>query len=156
MALAHKRKAKPTDEKFDRELADLPQPLRWREFMMRVEAVIFAATSPVPRATLAALVGDGLHVGVVGVHGLEVGVGHHVLRHVAANAGEARPAARTRARGHDAQGVPTWSRSTIANFSASGTAILVSGISTIGGIAPRSSVIERPARWTLRIRRIAA
>jgi segregation and condensation protein B len=50
------RRAKPKTG-FDRELADLPAPLRWREFMMRVEAVIFAASKPVRREPLAALVG---------------------------------------------------------------------------------------------------
>jgi chromosome segregation and condensation protein ScpB len=44
-------------QQYDRELADLPEPLRRREFMMRVEAVIFAASKPVMRETLAALVG---------------------------------------------------------------------------------------------------
>jgi chromosome segregation and condensation protein ScpB len=43
---------------FDRELADLPAPLRWREFMMRVEAVIFASSKPVMRETLAPLIGS--------------------------------------------------------------------------------------------------
>jgi segregation and condensation protein B len=43
---------------FDRELSDLPAPARWREFMMRVEAVIFAASQPVTRETLAAVVGS--------------------------------------------------------------------------------------------------
>ncbi len=41
----------------DTELADLPQALRWREWMLRVEAVIFAASEPVTRETLAGLVG---------------------------------------------------------------------------------------------------
>jgi segregation and condensation protein B len=39
-------------------LSDLPQPLRWREYMMRVEAVIFAASQPVSRETLSALIGS--------------------------------------------------------------------------------------------------
>jgi len=43
---------------FDRALSDLPQPLRWREYMMRVEAVIFAASQPVSRETLSALIGS--------------------------------------------------------------------------------------------------
>jgi segregation and condensation protein B len=51
------RRAKET-RVLDRELADLPAPLRWREFMMRVEAVIFAASQPVKRETLAALIGS--------------------------------------------------------------------------------------------------
>ncbi len=41
----------------DRELADLPPDLRWREWMLRVEAVIFAAAEPVGRETLARVVG---------------------------------------------------------------------------------------------------
>ena len=52
------RRAKPKSQEFDRELADLPAPLRRREFMMRVEAVIFAASKPVMRETLAALIGS--------------------------------------------------------------------------------------------------
>jgi len=51
------RRAKET-RALDRELADLPPALRWREFMMRVEAVIFAASQPVKRETLAALIGS--------------------------------------------------------------------------------------------------
>jgi segregation and condensation protein B len=43
---------------FDRELLELPAPMRRREFMMRVEAVIFAASQPVTRETLAALIGS--------------------------------------------------------------------------------------------------
>ncbi len=42
----------------DRELADLPPDLRWREWMMRVEAVIFASAGPVGREVLAAVVGS--------------------------------------------------------------------------------------------------
>jgi chromosome segregation and condensation protein ScpB len=42
----------------DRELADLPDELRWREWMARVEAVIFAAPAPVPHEVLSRLVGD--------------------------------------------------------------------------------------------------
>jgi segregation and condensation protein B len=41
----------------DRDLADLPQAVRWRTFMGRVEAVIFAASRPVTRAELAEYVG---------------------------------------------------------------------------------------------------
>jgi segregation and condensation protein B len=51
------RRAKPKPG-FDRELADLPAPLRRREYMMRVEAVIFAASQPVSRETLSAVVGS--------------------------------------------------------------------------------------------------
>jgi chromosome segregation and condensation protein ScpB len=42
---------------FDRELADLPPELRWREWKARVEAVLFAAAKPVTRAVLARVVG---------------------------------------------------------------------------------------------------
>jgi len=42
---------------FDRELEDLPPELRWREWMLRVEAVIFASAEPVTRETLARVVG---------------------------------------------------------------------------------------------------
>jgi chromosome segregation and condensation protein ScpB len=42
----------------DRELHDLPEALRWREWMGRVEAAIFASPRPVARETLARLVGD--------------------------------------------------------------------------------------------------
>ncbi|QDG94741.1 SMC-Scp complex subunit ScpB (plasmid) [Rhizobium sp. NIBRBAC000502774] len=41
----------------DAELSDLPPELRWREWMGRVEALIFAAAGPVTRETLAVLVG---------------------------------------------------------------------------------------------------
>jgi chromosome segregation and condensation protein ScpB len=55
------RRAKPKAP-FDRELAALPAPLRRREFMMRIEAVIFAASQPVPRQTLTALIGSDCHL----------------------------------------------------------------------------------------------
>lgn len=42
---------------FDRDLAELPEALRWREWMGRVEAAIFASPTPVPRETLTQLVG---------------------------------------------------------------------------------------------------
>lgn len=44
----------------DRELTDLPADLRWREWLRRVEAVLFASASPVPRAALARVVGQGV------------------------------------------------------------------------------------------------
>lgn len=53
-----RRKANTADERlFDRELEDLPPELRWREWMMRVEAVISASAEPVNRETLARVVG---------------------------------------------------------------------------------------------------
>ncbi len=42
---------------FDVDLAALPREARWREWMGRVEAVIFASPTPVRRETLARLVG---------------------------------------------------------------------------------------------------
>lgn len=43
----------------DRKLEDLPPDLRWREWMRRIEAVLFASASPVPREDLARVVGQG-------------------------------------------------------------------------------------------------
>ncbi len=58
-----RRKANAADERlFDRELEDLPPELRWREWMMRVEAVIFASAEPVSRETLARVVGKNCSV----------------------------------------------------------------------------------------------
>ncbi len=47
---------------FDRELEDLPTALRWRDWMRRIEAVLFATASPVSRANLARVVGQGASV----------------------------------------------------------------------------------------------
>lgn len=41
----------------DTELTDLPPALRWREWMARVEAVLFASAEPVGREALARIVG---------------------------------------------------------------------------------------------------
>lgn len=49
--------APKSSEPLDAELADLPQALRWREWMARVEAVLFAASEPVGREVLARVVG---------------------------------------------------------------------------------------------------
>ncbi|APE46010.1 chromosome segregation protein ScpB (plasmid) [Sulfitobacter alexandrii] len=46
----------------DRELADLPPEVRWREWMQRIEAVLFASASPVSREDLARVVGQGAPV----------------------------------------------------------------------------------------------
>ena len=51
-----------TEPNLDRELEDLPPDLRWREWMRRIEAVLFASASPVPRADLARVVGQGVSV----------------------------------------------------------------------------------------------
>ncbi len=47
---------------FDRELDDLPPDVRWREWMLRVEAVIFAAAEPVTREVLARVVGKACSI----------------------------------------------------------------------------------------------
>lgn len=46
----------------DRALEDLPPDLRWREWMRRIEAVLFASASPVPREDLTRVVGRGASV----------------------------------------------------------------------------------------------
>lgn len=51
-----------TEPELDRELSDLPPELRWREWMRRIEAVLFASASPVPREDLACVVGQGVSV----------------------------------------------------------------------------------------------
>lgn len=61
-ARAKQRKGRPGDGRsddylFDRELDHLPPQARWREWMHRVEATIFAASEPVTRETLARIVG---------------------------------------------------------------------------------------------------
>jgi segregation and condensation protein B len=48
----------PQAKLFDAELADLPPELRWREWMGRIEAAIFASAEPVPREALSGLVGQ--------------------------------------------------------------------------------------------------
>ena len=46
----------------DTELDDLPRELRWRVWMGRIEAVIFAAPKPVTREALARVVGKGCNL----------------------------------------------------------------------------------------------
>lgn len=46
----------------DRALLDLPPEVRWREWMRRIEAVLFASAAPVPREDLARVVGQGASV----------------------------------------------------------------------------------------------
>lgn len=46
----------------DRDLADLPPDLRWREWMRRIEAVLFASAVPVAREDLARAVGQGASI----------------------------------------------------------------------------------------------
>lgn len=51
-----------TAGQLDRDLADLPPELRWREWMRRIEAVLFASARPVPRADLARVVAQDVSV----------------------------------------------------------------------------------------------
>ena len=51
-----------SEPELDRELLDLPAELRWLEWMRRIEAVLFASASPVPREDLARVVGHGVSV----------------------------------------------------------------------------------------------
>jgi chromosome segregation and condensation protein ScpB len=53
---------RPDDQPFDRELDHLPPEARWREWMHRVEATIFAASEPVGRETLAKIVGKSCSI----------------------------------------------------------------------------------------------
>ncbi len=61
-AQARRRKGRPDDGLFDRELDHLPPEARWREWMNRVEATIFAASEPVGRETLARIVGKNCSI----------------------------------------------------------------------------------------------
>ncbi|RWB68866.1 SMC-Scp complex subunit ScpB [Mesorhizobium sp.] len=58
---------KPDDQPalLDTELEHLPPELRWREWMGRVEAVIFAANEPVSREVLARVVGRNCNIDLV-------------------------------------------------------------------------------------------
>jgi segregation and condensation protein B len=58
VSAAPRRRRRDGEESLDVELADLPLAARWREWMLRVEAAIFASAKPVPREALARLVGE--------------------------------------------------------------------------------------------------
>ena len=58
------RPRKP-DGDLDLELEDLPAPARWREWMGRVEAVIFASAEPVLRESLARVVGKACNLELI-------------------------------------------------------------------------------------------
>ncbi|MDA3857321.1 MAG: SMC-Scp complex subunit ScpB [Roseovarius sp.] len=51
-----------SEVELDRELIDLSPELRWREWMRRIEAVLFASAAPVPREDLARVVGQGVSI----------------------------------------------------------------------------------------------
>ena len=50
------------ETEIDRELANLPPELRLRGWMRRIEAVLFASVSPVPRVDLARVAGQGFRL----------------------------------------------------------------------------------------------
>jgi chromosome segregation and condensation protein ScpB len=58
------RPRKPEAE-LDLDLEDLPASARWREWLTRVEAVIFAAAEPVSRETLARVVGKACNLDLI-------------------------------------------------------------------------------------------
>jgi segregation and condensation protein B len=58
MSAAARRRRREGDEPLDAELLDLPPAARWREWMLRVEAAIFASAKPVAREALVRLVGE--------------------------------------------------------------------------------------------------
>ena len=53
------------DGELDLELDDLPAPARWREWMGRVEAAIFASAEPVKRENLARVVGKACNLELI-------------------------------------------------------------------------------------------
>lgn len=59
------RGRRANEDTFDRELAGLSPERRWREWMGRVEAVLFAAAEPVPREVLSRVVGRDCDVELV-------------------------------------------------------------------------------------------
>jgi segregation and condensation protein B len=58
VSAASRRRHREGEELLDVELADLPPAARWREWMLRVEAAIFASARPVPREALVRVVGQ--------------------------------------------------------------------------------------------------
>jgi segregation and condensation protein B len=58
MSAAARRRRREGDDPLDAKLLELPPAARWREWMLRVEAVLFASDRPVPREALVRLVGD--------------------------------------------------------------------------------------------------
>jgi segregation and condensation protein B len=58
MTAAARHRRQEGDEPLDTDLLDLPPAARWREWMLRVEAAIFASAKPVPREALVRVVGQ--------------------------------------------------------------------------------------------------
>jgi segregation and condensation protein B len=58
VSAAPRRRRRNSEDVLDVDLIDLPAAARWREWMLRVEAAIFASAKPVPREALVRLVGQ--------------------------------------------------------------------------------------------------
>jgi segregation and condensation protein B len=58
MTAAARRRRRNSEDGLDVDLIDLPAAARWREWMLRVEAAIFASQKPVTREALVRLVGQ--------------------------------------------------------------------------------------------------
>jgi segregation and condensation protein B len=58
MSAAARRRRRNSEDVLDVDLIDLPAAARWREWMLRVEAAIFASAKPVSREALVRLVGQ--------------------------------------------------------------------------------------------------
>ena len=58
MSAAARRRRRRGRRASDVDLIDLPPAARWREWMLRVEAAVFASARPVPREALVRLVGE--------------------------------------------------------------------------------------------------
>ena len=58
MSAAPRRRRRDSEDSLNVELADLPPAARWREWILRVEAAIFAPARPMPREALVRLVGQ--------------------------------------------------------------------------------------------------
>ena len=60
--MVRRKRAEVEPASFDPELAEMPAELRWREWMNRIEAVLFAAPQPVQREALARVVGRSARI----------------------------------------------------------------------------------------------
>ena len=80
----------------DRDLADLPPDLRWREWLRRIEAVLFASSAPVARDHLLPLLGPVMTAHDLRLRGDALRLACH--RSAARGVGQALPLAGTLAR----------------------------------------------------------
>jgi segregation and condensation protein B len=58
MSAAPRRRRRNAEDVLDVDLMDWPAAARWREWMLRIEAAIFASAKPVPREALVRVVGQ--------------------------------------------------------------------------------------------------